>query len=91
LCASGPRKYASESSLFHTITTDCISCDACTAECPANAISSGPEIYVISQERCLDCGACETICPTEAITSRVRQDHIADAWARQFMDPEMGL
>ena len=48
------------------ITDDCISCGACEAECPVNAISAGDDKYVIDADACLDCGACAGACPVEA-------------------------
>jgi len=37
------------------INEDCISCDACVAECPNGAISEGDPIYVIDPELCTEC------------------------------------
>ena len=48
------------------ITDACISCGACEAECPVNAISAGDDKYVIDADACLDCGACAGACPVEA-------------------------
>ncbi len=53
--------------MAHKITEDCISCGACEAECPVEAISSGDDKYVIDPDKCTDCGACVDVCPTEAI------------------------
>lgn len=53
--------------MAHKITEDCISCGACEAECPVEAISAGDDIYEIDPEKCTDCGACVEVCPTEAI------------------------
>jgi ferredoxin len=50
----------------HRITDECISCGSCAAECPAEAISDGGEIYVIDQGACTDCGTCVTVCPVGA-------------------------
>lgn len=53
------------------ITRDCISCGACEAECPNEAISEGPESYVIDPELCTECvgfhehEACQAVCPME--------------------------
>ena len=55
--------------MAHKITEDCISCGACEAECPVEAISAGDDKYVIDPEKCTDCGACMDVCPTEAITA----------------------
>lgn len=53
--------------MAHTINEECISCGACTSECPEEAISEGDEIYVIDAEKCTDCGSCVEVCPAEAI------------------------
>jgi ferredoxin len=50
--------------MTYKITTDCISCGACEAECPENAISEGDGIYVIDPAKCQDCGSCAEVCPT---------------------------
>jgi len=55
--------------MAHKITEDCISCGACEAECPVEAISAGDDKYEIDPEKCTDCGACMDVCPTEAITA----------------------
>ena len=53
------------------ITDECISCGACVSECPNDAISEGPDIYVIDPERCTECvgffgyEACQAVCPEE--------------------------
>jgi NAD-dependent dihydropyrimidine dehydrogenase PreA subunit len=49
------------------ISTDCIACAACVAECPVDCISEG-DIFVIDEDACIDCGACEVVCPVEAIS-----------------------
>ena len=36
------------------ITDECINCDVCEPECPNQAISMGPEIYVIDWRRCTE-------------------------------------
>lgn len=50
----------------YKISNDCISCGACAAECPVEAISVGDGRYVIDPERCISCGACADICPVDA-------------------------
>ena len=55
------------------ITEDCTNCDACKPVCPNEAISVGPEIYVIDAFRCTECvGAedepqCMLVCPADCI------------------------
>ncbi len=48
------------------ITDECISCGACAADCPVDAITEGEGIYVIDAEACIDCGACADSCPVDA-------------------------
>ena len=36
------------------ITDECINCDVCEPECPNQAISMGPEFYVIDPARCTE-------------------------------------
>jgi len=46
----------------------CISCGACAAECPVEAITQGDSSYVIDPAKCTDCGACKGVCPVECIS-----------------------
>lgn len=52
--------------MAYTITDDCISCGACAADCPVEAISEGEDKYVIDADVCIDCGSCEGTCPVGA-------------------------
>lgn len=55
------------------ITEECINCDVCEPACPNQAISMGPEIYVIDPNRCTECVGhfdepqCVMLCPVECI------------------------
>lgn len=55
------------------ITDECINCDVCEPECPNQAISMGPEIYIIDPARCTECVGhfdtpqCVEVCPVECI------------------------
>ena len=53
--------------MAHFIDDECISCGACMAECPVEAISEGEDKYVIDADACTDCSACVDVCPTSAI------------------------
>jgi ferredoxin len=55
--------------MAHKITSECVSCGSCAAQCPVEAISQGPNQYEIDPEKCVDCGACEDICPMSAIVA----------------------
>ena len=56
-----------------TITDQCINCDVCEPECPNDAISMGPEIYVIDWHKCTECVGhfetpqCREVCPVDCI------------------------
>ncbi|MCI5687049.1 4Fe-4S binding protein [Anaerovoracaceae bacterium 41-7] len=52
--------------MAYKITDACISCGACAAECPVEAISEGEGTYVIDADKCIDCGACAGACPVDA-------------------------
>ena len=55
------------------ITDECINCDVCEPECPNDAISQGPEIYVIAPAKCTECVGhfdtpqCVEVCPVDCI------------------------
>ncbi|MBF0315750.1 MAG: 4Fe-4S binding protein [Oligoflexia bacterium] len=53
--------------MTHKITEDCVTCGACVSECPTNAISEGPDRYVIDANTCTDCATCVDACPAGAI------------------------
>ncbi|HYC38113.1 MAG TPA: YfhL family 4Fe-4S dicluster ferredoxin [Usitatibacter sp.] len=62
------------------ITDQCINCDVCEPECPNDAISLGPEIYVIDATRCTECVGhfdvpqCREVCPVDCIP--LDPDHV---------------
>jgi ferredoxin len=55
------------------ITEDCINCDVCEPACPNQAISLGPEYYLIDPSRCTECVGhhgepqCALLCPVACI------------------------
>ncbi len=55
------------------ITDECINCDVCEPECPNQAISMGPNIYVIDPNKCTECVGhygepqCVQVCPVACI------------------------
>ncbi|MCZ7545837.1 MAG: 4Fe-4S binding protein [Anaerolineae bacterium] len=53
--------------MAHKITEECISCGACEAECPNEAIFLGEEIYEIDASKCDDCETCMDVCPVDCI------------------------
>ena len=52
--------------MAYTITDDCISCGACAAGCPVEAITEGDGKFEINPETCIECGACADTCPVGA-------------------------
>ena len=62
------------------ITDECINCDVCEPECPNDAISQGPEVYVIDPARCTECVGhfdrpqCRDVCPVDCIP--VHPEHV---------------
>lgn len=52
--------------MAYVINDDCISCGACAAGCPVEAISEGASHYEINADVCVDCGACAGTCPVGA-------------------------
>lgn len=55
--------------MAYKIGDDCISCGACAASCPVEAISEGSEHYEIDPEKCIDCGTCAAGCPVSTISA----------------------
>ena len=53
--------------MAYKISDDCVSCGACVAACPVEAITPGDDKYVIDADKCLECGSCESTCPASAI------------------------
>ena len=52
--------------MAYKISDDCISCGACAAECPCEAITEGDGKYVIDEATCISCGNCADVCPVGA-------------------------
>ena len=52
--------------MAYAISDECISCGACAAQCPVDAISEGDGKDVINADTCIECGACADVCPVSA-------------------------
>lgn len=52
--------------MAYQISNDCISCGACAAGCPVDAIHEGDGKYEIDADTCIECGACAETCPVGA-------------------------
>lgn len=54
--------------MAYKISDECLSCGACSEECPVGAIAEGDGKYEIDADACLSCGACAETCPVGAIS-----------------------
>lgn len=52
--------------MAYVISDECISCGACAAECPVEAISEGDGKFEIDPDKCTECGSCASVCPVGA-------------------------
>ncbi|OLS13288.1 MAG: 4Fe-4S ferredoxin [Promethearchaeota archaeon CR_4] len=58
--------------MVYRITSECICCGSCLHECPVEAITEEPEIFVIDPEKCNDCVGhfeepqCAAVCGVDA-------------------------
>ncbi len=52
--------------MAYKISDECISCGACAADCPVEAIAEGEGKYEINADTCIDCGNCAEVCPVGA-------------------------
>lgn len=75
------------------IANDCINCGACEPECPNNAISQGPTIFVIDAKLCTECvgfhdyEACAAVCPVDVCVTdpnNVESEEVLIQRARQL-------
>ena len=66
MCYNMEKGYKEATKMADAISDDCISCGACAAECPVEAISEGDGKYVIDADTCIECGACADACPVGA-------------------------
>lgn len=51
----------------------CVSCGACTKECPREAVTIWKGCYaLVDSEQCIGCGRCEKVCPAGCIVLKER-------------------
>lgn len=51
----------------------CVSCGACTKECPREAVTIWKGCYaLVDSEQCIGCGRCEKVCPVGCIVMKER-------------------
>jgi NAD-dependent dihydropyrimidine dehydrogenase PreA subunit len=81
------------------ITNDCINCGACEPECPNNAISQGPTVFVIDPKLCTECvgfhdyEACAAVCPVDVCVTdpnNIETEEVLIARARE-LHPEVNF
>lgn len=78
------------------ITDECINCDVCEPVCPNQAISMGPEIYVIAPDLCTECVGhfdtpqCVSICPVDCIPRDEAHPETTDALMEKYRRLEAG-
>jgi ferredoxin len=81
------------------ITNDCINCGACEPECPNNAISQGPTVFVIDPKLCTECvgfhdyEACAAVCPVDVCVTdpnNIESEEVLIARARA-LHPEVNF
>ena len=52
--------------MAYKISDECVSCGACAAECPVEAIAEGNGKFDINADACISCGNCANVCPVGA-------------------------
>jgi ferredoxin len=78
------------------ITDECINCDVCEPECPNQAISLGPEIYVIDPAKCTECVGhfdqpqCVQVCPVACIPVDPANTETREQLQRKFETLQAG-
>ncbi len=79
------------------ITDECINCDVCEPECPNEAISMGPEIYVIDPKLCTECVGhfdvpqCMEVCPVECINKDPANPETQDELMAKYEQLQAGM
>ena len=56
-----------EKEIIKVDADECVGCETCVPECPAEAISMSGDKAVIDQAKCTQCKTCIEACPVEAI------------------------
>jgi ferredoxin len=72
------------------ITDECINCDVCETQCPNQAISMGPDIYIINPDMCTECVGhfgepqCQVVCPVDCIEVDPQHQESQDVLLARF-------
>ena len=83
--------------MAYLITFECNLCDACVAECPNEAITAGPDIYLIDPFKCTECvgwfdeAQCAAVCPMDCCDTdpeRQESEEILVGRARELTPEE---
>ncbi len=61
------KKIMHSSDFPEVVASNCIACNACTYDCPVDAITITDKGPVIDREKCIGCGKCISTCPHDAI------------------------
>lgn len=73
------------------ITSECINCDVCEPACPNQAISVGPDFYVINPALCTECVGhfdepqCRMVCPVDCIPHNPEYQETRDALQKKYL------
>ncbi len=52
--------------MAYKISSACIKCGQCAANCPVQCIKEGSSKYEIDPVQCIECGTCNGVCPVGA-------------------------
>lgn len=53
----------------------CVSCGACTHECPKSAVSVWKGCFAeVDINKCIGCGKCTKVCPANCIELKMREE-----------------
>jgi len=62
----------------------CINCGDCQRQCPADAIETRGDAFVIVESKCTGCAGCIGVCPVKAV--RINWDEAADSASKKMAE-----